>query len=122
MPDKNYPKTGDERDPLITGLPEDEGRYSESTRNARAQRQLKDFRDKAAEARWAQSQSRGSEWAKNQSLADTANKQEAAAEDFAKKTSSETGYNKGGMVSMKGGGSVRGAGVAQRGQGKMRMF
>jgi hypothetical protein len=32
------------------------------------------------------------------------------------------GYKKGGMVSMKSGGSVRGAGVAQRGQGKMRMF
>jgi len=31
-------------------------------------------------------------------------------------------FKKGGMVSMKGGGSVRGAGVAQRGQGKMRMF
>ena len=34
----------------------------------------------------------------------------------------DKGYKKGGMVSMKGGGSVRGAGVAQRGQGKMRMF
>lgn len=37
-------------------------------------------------------------------------------------TSSEQTYKKGGMVSMKSGGSVRGAGVAQRGQGKMRMF
>ena len=34
----------------------------------------------------------------------------------------DKGYKKGGMVSMKGGGSVRGAGLAQRGQGKMRMF
>ena len=34
----------------------------------------------------------------------------------------EGGFRKGGSVSMKGGGSVRGAGVAQRGQGKMRMF
>jgi hypothetical protein len=31
-------------------------------------------------------------------------------------------YKKGGMVAKKGGGSVRGAGLAQRGQGKMRMF
>jgi hypothetical protein len=31
------------------------------------------------------------------------------------------GYKKGGMVSKKSGGSVRGAGIAQRGQGKMRM-
>ena len=36
--------------------------------------------------------------------------------------SEEGGFRKGGMVSMKGGGSVRGAGVAERGQGKMRMF
>ena len=34
----------------------------------------------------------------------------------------EGGFRKGGMVSMKSGGSVRGAGVAERGQGKMRMF
>lgn len=40
------------------------------------------------------------------------------------RSSKETGYeySKGGMVSKKGGGSVRGAGVAQRGQGKMRVF
>ena len=37
-------------------------------------------------------------------------------------SSSEQGYRKGGMVKKKAGGSVRGAGVAQRGQGKMRMF
>jgi hypothetical protein len=44
-------------------------------------------------------------------------------------TSSEEGYKKGGMVkkkssgmvSMKSGGAVRGAGIAQRGRGKMRM-
>jgi hypothetical protein len=43
--------------------------------------------------------------------------------------SDETGYRKGGMVKkkssgavkMKSGGSVRGAGIAQRGKGKMRM-
>jgi hypothetical protein len=34
----------------------------------------------------------------------------------------DKGYKSGGSVSMKSGGSVRGAGVAQRGQGKMRMF
>jgi hypothetical protein len=45
------------------------------------------------------------------------------------KSESETGYRKGGMVKKKSGGmmkkksggSVRGAGIAQRGQGKMRM-
>lgn len=34
----------------------------------------------------------------------------------------DKGYKKGGMVAKKDGGSVRGAGVAQRGQGKMRVF
>ena len=33
-----------------------------------------------------------------------------------------SGYKKGGMVAKKSGGSVHGAGLAQRGQGKMRMF
>jgi len=33
----------------------------------------------------------------------------------------EDSYRKGGMVKKKSGGSVRGAGIAQRGQGKMRM-
>jgi hypothetical protein len=36
-------------------------------------------------------------------------------------TSSEEGYKKGGMVKKKSGGSVRGAGIAERGRGKMRM-
>ena len=33
----------------------------------------------------------------------------------------DKGYKKGGLVRMKSGGMVRGAGAAQRGQGKMRM-
>lgn len=84
--------------PLTTGLAEDEGRYTEATRNARAQRQLKDFRDKAAEARWAASQARGSDWADKKSRADTADEQEAFARKYADKTSTETGYKKGGKV------------------------
>lgn len=36
-------------------------------------------------------------------------------------SSSGSRYKKGGMVKKKSGGSVRGAGLAQRGQGKMRM-
>jgi len=84
--------------PLVTGLAEDEGRYTEATRNARAQRQLKDFRDKAAEARWAASQARGSDWADKKGRADTADEQEAFARRYAEKTSSETGYKKGGKV------------------------
>ena len=46
----------------------------------------------------------------------------AAADDTEPNPRAVSQYRKGGMVSMKGGGSVRGAGVAQRGQGKMRMF
>lgn len=84
--------------PLTTGLAEDEGRYTEATRNARAQRQLKDFRDKAAEARWAASQARGSDWADKKSRADTADEQEAFARKYADKTATETGYKKGGKV------------------------
>lgn len=84
--------------PLVTGLAEDEGRYTEATRNARAQRQLKDFRDKAAEARWAASQARGSDWADKKSRADTADEQEAFARKYADKTSTETGYKKGGKI------------------------
>jgi hypothetical protein len=84
--------------PLVTGLAEDEGRYTEATRNARAQRQLKDFRDKAAEARWAASQARGSDWADKKSRADIADEQEAFARRYAEKISSETGYKKGGKV------------------------
>ena len=84
--------------PLVTGLAEDEGRYTEATRNARAQRQLKDFMDQSAEARWAASQARGSDWADKQSLADTADEQEAFARKYADKTATETGYKKGGKV------------------------
>jgi hypothetical protein len=84
--------------PLVTGLAEDEGRYTEATRNARAKRQLKDFGDKAAEARWAASQARGSDWADKKSRADTADEQEAFARKYADKTATETGYKKGGKV------------------------
>ena len=84
--------------PLITGLAEDEGRYTEATRNARAQRQLKDFMDKAAEARWAASQARGSDWADKKNSADTADEQEAFARKYADNTSTETGYKHGGKV------------------------
>ena len=53
-------------------------------------------------------------------------RQKAMAEGFKSsrelmEKADESGYRKGGMVKKKSGGSVRGAGIAQRGQGKMRM-
>jgi hypothetical protein len=53
-------------------------------------------------------------------------RQKAMAEGFKSsreliEKAEESRYRKGGMVSMKGGGSVRGAGLAQRGQGKIRI-
>ena len=58
---------------------------------------------------------------KNQAEYDEAYKKSSMLRDaYAEEL--DNGYKKGGMVSMKSGGSVRGAGVAQRGQGKMRMF
>jgi len=58
---------------------------------------------------------------KNQAEYDEAYKKSSMLNDaYAEEV--DKGYKKGGMVSMKSGGSVRGAGLAQRGQGKMRMF
>lgn len=74
----------------VTGLDEDEARFSPAERNTRAQKQLKFFGDKAAEARAAKSQARGSDFARKDDIARTATEQENSARDYAKRTAKQT--------------------------------
>jgi hypothetical protein len=75
----------------ITGLDEDEARFPPAERNARAQKQLNFFRDKAVEARRAKSQARGSDFARKDDIARTATEQENSARDYAERMAEQTG-------------------------------
>jgi hypothetical protein len=104
-------RTGKDEGGLTLGSPKAESRYSEATRNARAQRQAQDLSDKASNANYATAGLRGAEWANKQSLADTANKEAGAARSQADTISEQTGYpntqyKKGGRTKRATGGQV----------------
>jgi len=106
-------RTGKDEGGLTLGSPKAESRYSEATRNARAQRQAQDLSDKASNANYATAGLRGAEWANKQSLADTANKEAGAARSQADTISEQTGYpntqyKKGGRTKRATGGQAMG--------------
>jgi hypothetical protein len=110
---KSEARTGKDEGGLTLGSPKAESRYSEATRNARAQRQAQDLSDKASNANYATAGLRGTEWANKQSLADTANREAGAARGQADTIAEQTGYpntqyKKGGRTGKDDGGEVEG--------------